>query len=111
MGLLSMCIFLTRYIYLSFNFGPMTPAGVPIDVPPSSSCCNVARDNDFPLLIPLQSRKNPNSQSENPTYVGLSTKLVRITLARKLESKNFVTQASVICRWKGLQQWIQKIVG
>ena len=33
------------------------------------------------------------------------------TLARKLESKNFVTQASVICRWKGLQQWIQKIVG
>ena len=77
MGLLSMCIFLTRYIYLSFNFGPMTPAGVPIDVPPSSSCCNVARDNDFPLLRPLQSRKNPNSQSENPTYVGLSTKLVR----------------------------------
>ena len=68
-------MFLTRSTYLSFNFGPVSPAGVPTEVPASFSCCNVARDNDFPLLIPLQSRKNPNSQSENTTYVGLSTKL------------------------------------
>ena len=33
---------------------------------PASSSCNVAStDNDLPLLLPLQSRKNPNSQSIN----------------------------------------------
>ena len=60
MNVIIMYMFLTRYTYLSFNFSPMTLAALPTDVPASSSsCCNVAKDNDFPLLIPLQSRKLP----------------------------------------------------
>ena len=31
------------------------------------SCRKVASDNDLQLLIPLQSWKNPNSQSKNTT--------------------------------------------
>ena len=60
------------------------------------------RDEMFKYAVQII---NEDSFSENNW-----TKL-HDTLARKLESKNFVTQASVICRWKGLQQWIQKIVG
>ena len=77
-----------------------------------------------------KSQWSPNSQTQPPAHSSLPSctciiipkppaplkAILQIcsppsTLARKLESKNFVTQASVICRWKGLQQWIQKIVG
>ena len=57
------------FLYLSFSLGPMRPAGLPLemDSPASFSCRKVASDSDLPLLIPLQSRKNPNSQSKNTT--------------------------------------------
>lgn len=48
---------------LRFSFGPIRPAGIPMNVPASSSCNVASTDNDLPLLLPLQSRKNPNSQS------------------------------------------------
>ena len=56
-------------LYLSFSLGPMRPAGLPLEMDSlaSFSCRKVASDNDLPLLIPLQSRKNPNSQSKNTT--------------------------------------------
>mgnify|MGYP003335589009 FL=1 len=47
----------------------MRPAGLPMEMDnlAAFSCRKVASDNNLPLLIPLQSRKNPNSQSKNTT--------------------------------------------